>query len=74
MEVVEKNIMWELRNGKIISNKKMTESRLRTADMYDGKLSSPVSITVNHKLAIRIRNMTNSEYNSHFGIAGRKIG
>ena len=63
---------WQLRNGKIISDKQMTLNRLRTADMYDGIIPPPLPIHINHRLAQRIREMTNSEYVRHFGTANRK--
>jgi len=64
---------WELRNRKIISNKAMIKIRLNTADLYDGKVKGKLKVQINHKLAERIREMTNSEFNRHFGIAVRKI-
>lgn len=65
---------WELRNGRIITDKQMTQRRLNTADMYEGKVKGSLPISVNHKLAERIREMTNSVFNQHFGIASRRIG
>ena len=66
-------ISWELRNGKVITDKQMTQRRLNTADMYEGKIKSPLPIQINFSLAKRIREMSNSEFNRHFGIANRKI-
>ena len=51
----------------------MTQRRLDTADMYDGKVKGSLPVSVNHKLAERIREMTNGEFNQHFGIASRRI-
>jgi hypothetical protein len=64
---------WELRNGNIISDVKMTKKKLDTADLYDGKRKLEIPVTVNHALAERIRKMTNSEFVKHFGVVGRKI-
>jgi hypothetical protein len=49
------NLKWKLRNGKIITDKQMTQRRLNTADMYNGKIKASLSISVNHKLAKRIQ-------------------
>jgi len=67
---------WELRDGRVISDKEMTRRRLRTADYYDGKIEHPTLGRVvdgNHELAERIRRMSNEEYVRYFGIASRKI-
>jgi len=63
---------WLLRNGKWISDSKLTEMRLNTADLYDGLVTSPIPIQLNHNLAKRIREMSNSEYSREFGIATTK--
>ena len=62
---------YELRNGKIVSESAMTKVRMHTADLYDGKVESPLPININHKLAIRIRNMTNAEFVRTWGLASR---
>lgn len=66
-------IFWKLRNGTKITDKQMTERRLRTADMYDGKIKSPLPIKIDHKIAQAIRLMTNSKYVRYFGLCSRKI-
>ena len=73
MKKNDNKIKWEMRNGKIIGDKKMISIRLNAADLYDGKVKSYLPVKINHLLAKRIREMTNSEFNRHFGVAVRKF-